>query len=122
MHRYILGMVMLAGCSPQAPELRYQSTLMAKTNGVAMSEDGLSSFAAMSGTTCSIDTRWGCVTGDEDLPTTEERVLDHHDGITLASTVEGLHLMSTEGWVENNQIERVIRNARLTQHLSLIHI
>lgn len=72
-------------------EIRHTATLQSQTDGVVLSEDGFDSFAAMSGTTCTIDTAWGCPTRDDDLPTSEERLFDHYRGQTLGGSDLGVH-------------------------------
>lgn len=105
----------LVGCANEN-ELQYRSTLQTQTDGVALSEDGLLAYAAMSGTTCTIDTRWGCPVADEDLPTEEEQVLDHYEGTTLARSARTLHLLRGGAWQADADVEiEGLRTARLTQ-------
>lgn len=87
-----------AGCKSEN-ELRYTATLQAETAGVAMSDDGLDAFAAMAGTTCTIDANWGCPTDDEDLPTEEEQVADHFGHETLGVSSEGVHTITDGVWL-----------------------
>ena len=86
-------------------ELRYTSTLQAETNGVRLSEDGYDGFAAMSGTTCTIDANWGCPVADEDLPTEGEKVVDHHLGTTLATSDVGLHTIDAGKWQQSLDVD-----------------
>ena len=95
-------------------ELRYTSTLQAETAGVALSDDGLDGYAAMSGTTCTIDASWGCPVADEDLPTEEERVEDHYLGLTLGRSAVGLHTIDHGVYRQSLDIpEAAVRSARL---------
>jgi len=96
-------------------ELRYTSTLDADVFGMAMSDDGLRTYAGMSGTTCTIHTGWGCPTADVDLPTKEEVVHDHWEGMTLGSSVLGVHMLQNEARAEDQDIlVEGVRAAKLT--------
>jgi len=88
----------LAAACGSEQELRYTSTLEAETSGLALSERGDAAHAAMSGTTCTIDPEFGCPIADADLPSAEEAVLDHRDGITLGRSPRGLHKVDADGW------------------------
>ncbi|MEO0603281.1 MAG: hypothetical protein AAF211_17715, partial [Myxococcota bacterium] len=55
----ILTALTLVACSP-TEELRFTATLEADVNGLRLTPDGLDAVAAMAGTTCTIDTNWGC--------------------------------------------------------------
>jgi len=97
-------------------ELRFVSTLDAETNGVALSEDGNDGHVGMAGMTCTISTEWGCPVDDADLPTTEERVLDHFEGMTLASSSLAVHQIDADGWRRTDDLEiDGVRAARYTQ-------
>lgn len=87
----------LAACATDN-ELQYRSTLQADTRGVALSDDGLTAYAAMVGTTCAIDTTWGCPVSDQDLPPTDERVVDHYLGKTLAQGDGELYFLDGDVW------------------------
>ena len=104
---------MAVGCGTEN-ELQYRSSLDAETHGVALSHDGLDSYAAMVGTTCTIDTAWGCPTADEDLPTEDERVTDHYRGTTLAVSDEGVHLLRGAVWDGETSALAQVRTAKLT--------
>jgi hypothetical protein len=96
-------------------ELRFVSTLDATTYGVALSEDGNNSHVGMSGMTCTVSTEWGCPVDDADLPTEEERVLDHFEGLTLASSTGAVHQIDADGWRRTDDIEvDGVRAARYT--------
>lgn len=96
-HGLAVVCLMASACASEN-ELRYTSTLQAQTNGVALSEDGLDSFAAMAGVTCTIDTNWGCPTEDVDLPTTEEKLVDHWAGETIGTSSQGVHIIEDGVW------------------------
>lgn len=113
-HVLLLASATLVGCAIEN-ELRYTATLDATTHGVVLSDDGLESFAAMSGTTCTIDPRWGCPTDDADLPTEEETVVDHHGGVTLGRSAVGVHTITGSAWdAADDLILPDVRVARLT--------
>lgn len=116
MRRGALALVLLAGACTTEGELSYTSTLQAETQGVRLSYDGLDAYAAMSGTTCQIDTSWGCPTADADLPTDDERVSDHFDGLTLAVSDAGVHVISdTQEWLQADDLAiDDVRDAKLT--------
>jgi hypothetical protein len=99
--RYGFAFCLLASACASESELRYTSTLQAETRGLALSEDGLDSFAAMSGVTCTIDTNWGCPTEDVDLPTLQERLTDHWNGQTLGVSEQGVHVIDHGVWLED---------------------
>ncbi|MBX2802350.1 MAG: hypothetical protein KTR31_32010 [Myxococcales bacterium] len=105
--RSIVGLGVVAtlatACQPEN-ELRFTSTLDLQTNGVVLTDDGLDAHGGMVGTTCTIDVNWGCPTEDADLPTDEERVLDHHRGTTLASSSEGLHVIRSQAWQQEEDL------------------
>lgn len=102
------------GCQVEN-ELQYRSTVRAETDGVVLSRDGLNAFAAMAGTTCTLDTRWGCAVDDQDLPTDEERIFDHFDGVTLAVSADDLHFMDGGTWTAGADVHvEGIQSARLT--------
>jgi hypothetical protein len=115
--RYGFAVVCLwaSACASES-ELRYTSTLQAETRGVALSEDGLDSFAAMSGVTCTIDTNWGCPTEDVDLPTTEERLTDHWNGQTVGVSAQGVHVIDHGVWLGDADREvSEVRTAALSE-------
>jgi len=85
-------------------ELRFVSTLDAETNGVVLADDGNNTHVGMEGMTCTVSTEWGCPIDDADLPTTEERVLDHFEGQTLATSIGGLHTIDSTGWQRDADI------------------
>lgn len=87
----------LAACATDN-ELQYRSTLQADTRGVALSDDGLTTYAAMVGTTCAIDTNWGCPVSDENLPPDDEQVVDHYQGRTLAQGDGSLYFLDGDTW------------------------
>ncbi len=97
-------------------ELVHLSSTETTTDGLALSEDGTQSFAAMAGTTCVLDARVGCPIADEDLPTEDEQVLDHFEGETLALSAHTLHFMDGGHWDKGADIEvPSLRQARLTR-------
>jgi hypothetical protein len=110
----VAACLLAAGCKSEN-ELRYTATLQAETSGVAMSDDGLDGFAAMSGTTCTIDVNWGCPTDDEDLPTEQEQVVDHLGHQTIGVSPEGMHSIVDGKWNVDADIPVVgLRTANLT--------
>ena len=86
-----------AGCGVEN-DLRFTSSLQSQTRGVALSDVGLDAYAGMIGSTCTIDTNWGCPTSDTDLPSDEEQVVDHLGGDTLGVSPEGLHIIRGTAW------------------------
>ncbi|MEM6927846.1 MAG: hypothetical protein AAF602_13020 [Myxococcota bacterium] len=115
--RLLIPIVGLAavGCASET-QFVYRSTVITETDGVAMSDDGLTSFAAMGGLTCALDVRWGCPTTEDDLPTDEEQVLDHLDGLTLATSAETtLHFMDGGAWNPDRDMDvPSLKTARLS--------
>lgn len=104
----------VAACQSEN-ELRHTATLQAETSGVALSDDGLDGFAAMSGTTCTIDVNWGCPIADVDLPTVEDRVLDHWGDTTLGGSPDGVHQISGGTWNTDADLPMSdLRTARLS--------
>lgn len=93
----LMAIAMATACNTGG-ELRYASTLTSQTRGLALSESGIDAHVGMIGTTCTIDVNWGCPTSDADLPSDEERVLDHHDGVTLGSSPTALHIIRDAAW------------------------
>lgn len=73
-----IAMLTLAACAPNedASDFEYQTTFNKRTNGLILHEDGDSGHAGMFGTNCPFDTRSGNVTGDYDLPGTDEDIQD----------------------------------------------
>ncbi|MEZ4315932.1 MAG: hypothetical protein R3F61_00435 [Myxococcota bacterium] len=121
MRNPILALVLLSAACTSENELRYTATLRADTNGVALSDDGLDAYAAMSGTTCRIDTSWGCPTSDADLPTDHERVVDHWKGVTLGATEQGVHTILGQAWLQEVDLEIAeVHSARLTDAGTLV--
>jgi hypothetical protein len=110
----LMAATLLAAACASENELRYTATLQAETNGVVLSDDGLDGYAAMSGTTCTIDVNWGCPIADEDLPTVGEAVVDHHGEVTLCVSEQGLHTIRDGVWDETDDIQVAeIRTGRL---------
>jgi hypothetical protein len=110
----LMAATLLAAACASENELRYTATLQAETNGVVLSDDGLDGFAAMSGTTCTIDVNWGCPIADQDLPTVDEAVVDHHGEVTLGVSEEGVHTIRGGLWDEGSDIPVAgIRTGRL---------
>ncbi len=108
------------GCATDY-DLRYLSSLDAETDGVVLSDDGIDAYAAMSTTTCEIDTTWGCPTSDVDLPTDGERVVDHWHGQTLGATEMGVHVIEGQIWQQPFDLELAgVREARLTSVGTLV--
>lgn len=93
----LLASLLFTGCAVEN-ELRYNATLEARTSGVVITDDGLTAWASMEGTTCAIDPRWGCPTIDVDLPTDGEQIVDHHAGRTLGRSAVGVHTLSGSAW------------------------
>lgn len=105
----------LIGCTSEH-ELQFRSTVVTQSDGVAMSDDGLTSYAAMEGLTCALDVRWGCPTVEDDLPTDDERVLDHLEGTTLATSDAKLHFMNGGTWDPAQDLDVTdLRTARLSR-------
>jgi len=101
----IIAVIAIAASACQSEnELRFVSTLDAVTNGVVFTEDGNDSHVGMEGMTCTISTEWGCPIDDADLPTQEERILDHFEGVTLASSVAAVHKIDSEGWLRTEDV------------------
>jgi len=99
--RTIVVCALIAACTGACAienELQYTATLEAPTNGIALSEDGLDGTAGMVGMTCTIDAMFGCPTEDIDLPTDDERVMDHFLGRTLGRSDLGLHTIDAGGY------------------------
>lgn len=94
---FLIVVLAMTACQTEN-ELRHTATLQAETNGLALSDDGDDAFAAMSGTTCTVDANWGCPIDDADLPTGEEFVADHYKGVTLGISTRGLHRIERDGW------------------------
>lgn len=116
---FLVALPML-GCTVEN-DLRYLSTLPAQTHGVVLSEDGIESYVAMNGTTCTIETAWGCPTEDVDLPSQREQILDHFEGRTLARSPEGLHLLDGLAWDPAADLEVAdVHAARLTHGGALV--
>lgn len=102
-------------------ELVYRSTLPVTTRGVAMSEDGIDSYVAMRGTTCTISTAWGCAVVDVDLPTEQEKIVDHYQGKTLAQSAVGIHHLTGSAWdAASDLVIEQVRIARLSSFGSLV--
>ncbi len=111
----IAACAILASACQSENELRFVSTLDAETNGVRLDEDGINAHAGMAGATCTVSTEWGCPIDDADLPTTEERVLDHFEGMTLASSVGAVHQIDADGWRRGEDVDiSLVRAARYT--------
>lgn len=109
----VVACVGLGACAVDN-ELQYRSTVSAETRGVALSDDGLTSYAAMVDTTCALDTHWGCSVNDENLPTDDERVVDHYDGRTLAQSADRLFWMNGDTWNGDEAEVPQLRAARLS--------
>jgi len=110
----ILAGLAAVGCTSEH-ELQFRSTVVTESDGVALSDDGLTSYAAMNGLTCALDVRWGCPTIEDDLPTDEEQVLDHLDGTTLAASASTLHFMEGGSWDPSRDLAvPSLRTARLS--------
>lgn len=107
------------GCAQNASELRHTATLDAETDGVVLSYDGTDAWAAMRGTTCTIDTSWGCPTQDLDLPTEDEHIVDAFEGTTLATSSQGVYILEGGAWVDTLDLEGV-RTARITHEGVLV--
>ncbi len=103
MHRLIsvLAVGVLATACQTESDLRFTSTLASPTRGVALTESGFDAHVGMIGTTCTIDTNWGCPTADADLPSDEEMILDHYLGDTLGASPEGAHIIRASAWQED---------------------
>lgn len=73
-----LALLILAACSPtdDASDFAYETTFNKRTNGVILHEDGDSGHAGMFGTNCPFDVESGAVTGDYDLPGSDEEIQD----------------------------------------------
>lgn len=111
---FLLAATTLVGCAIEN-ELRYTATLESMTDGVVFTDDGLDSIAAMAGTTCTIDPRWGCPTDDVDLPTDGEQIVDHYAGLTLGRSAVGVHTLTGSAWdAANDLVLDEVRVARLT--------
>ncbi|MEZ4322714.1 MAG: hypothetical protein R3F61_34925 [Myxococcota bacterium] len=117
-----LVVLALSACSaPQdASDFQYRSTFDKRTNGVVLHEDGEGGHAGMYGTNCPFDTNTGAVTGDYDLPGSDEDVQDGEETelgeITLAAVIPGtVHVLDKTGGVYTHvpvTIDRVVE-ARL---------
>lgn len=115
-HGALLLTLLAGACSTGDGELQYTSTLEAQTRGVVLSYDGLDAFAAMGDTTCRVDTTWGCPTADADLPSEDEWILDHFDGLTLAASDVGVHTLDgSQAWLTDLDVTvDGVRDAKLT--------
>ncbi|MEN0062073.1 MAG: hypothetical protein AAGA48_07950 [Myxococcota bacterium] len=91
------------GCA-SSDELRFTSTLDAEVNGLRLTANGLDAVAAMAGTTCTIDTNWGCPVADADLPTEAERIVDLFEGTTVATTDDGVHIIRDSEWIKSEDM------------------
>ena len=109
-----------SGCTSEN-DLRFMSTLENDTNGVVLSRDGLDAHAGMFGMTCTIDTSWGCPVTDTDLPTEDERVVDHVNTTTLAVSSEGLHIIRDTAWRSDEDVAiSAVRSAKLLDNATLM--
>lgn len=116
----IAAVLLTVGCATEN-ELRFMSTLPAQTRGVVMSEDGIESYVAMRGTTCTITTTWGCPTLDTDLPTEQEEIVDHYEGRTLAQSALGVHYLTGSAWdAADDLLLTDVRIARLSNTGALV--
>ncbi len=97
-------LLLVTGCTMET-ELRYLSTVPTEVNGLVFSEDGVEAYVAMQGTTCTIETAWGCPVADVDLPTEEEKIVDHHQGRTLAVSARGVHQLVEGAWKRSADLE-----------------
>lgn len=103
----LLGVVALAsGCAALDSDLQYRGTLdNTVTNGVVLFEDGSGGHAAMSGTTCEIETNGGIQNDVEIIEGQDEEILDgSKDGdgsVVLARTRGQLHIMTQGSIVED---------------------
>lgn len=81
--------VLAAGCAaePVDAPIRYGSTLARSTSGLVLHETGERGHAGMSGTNCPFETRFGRVTGDYDLPDSDEEVQDGGESVLGDETV-----------------------------------
>lgn len=60
--------------------------------------------------------RWGCPTVEDDLPTDQERVLDHLGGTTLATSSSTLHFLDGGAWDPERDVEvPALKTARLSE-------
>lgn len=105
----LLTLAAMAACTPNN-ELAFRSSLTSQTRGLALSESGLDAHVGMIGTTCTIDTNWGCPTSDADLPSDQEMVLDHFGGDTLGSSPEALHVIRAAAW--QSDLDIAVPNVR----------
>ncbi|MFT7519848.1 MAG: outer membrane protein assembly factor BamB [Kiritimatiellia bacterium] len=93
-----------AACSSAEVHLDYQSTLWSETRGLVLHDEGDLGHAAMWDTTCEFDVNTGEVTGDVDLPTNSESVLDTLDGKVLARSSQGLHTVAGTQWLQGQDV------------------
>lgn len=117
-----LSLLLLSACStPDGTDIQYLSTFDAGTRGLVLHEEGDGGHAGMFGSNCPFDTSTGQVTGDYDLPDSDEDVQDGEPtslgDITLAAVIPGtVHVLDkTDGEYTHVPIEvSGVREARLT--------
>ncbi len=103
----------LTACTaPQdASDFEYRATFDKRTRGVVLHEDGEGGHAGMFGTNCPFDTRTGQVTGDYDLPDSDEDIQDGEEtllgDVSLAAIIPGtIHVLDkTDGIYTHVPIE-----------------
>ncbi len=88
-------LVIASACRSEQVFVQERTSLWAETRGVALSGNGSLVHAAMMDTTCEFDAATGQLTGDWDMPTDAERIVDGYGGAVLGQSSEGLHLVST---------------------------
>ncbi len=111
---------MTVACSSEN-ELLYTATLGMETNGLALSGDGLDAHAGMAETTCTIDTNWACPTADVDLPTDDEKILDHFGNTTLGASSEGVYMIREAAWQQSEDLPiAFVRGASLVEAGTLV--
>lgn len=118
----VVPVLALAACAgPLDTAIVHESTLQQATKGLVLHEDGLRGHAGMFSTNCPFETTQGSVTGDYDLPGSDEDVQDGGTSSLGAETVvltmsDVVHLLekSTGDYVHERHPWTGVRDVRLT--------
>ncbi|MCB9796692.1 MAG: hypothetical protein H6741_28670 [Alphaproteobacteria bacterium] len=98
----LLTLTACASGPQEGTAITWRSTFEGSTKGLVLHKDGDAGHAGMFGTNCPFDTWTGQVTGDYDLPDSDEDVQDGEEtelgGITLAAVIPGtVHVLDKTG-------------------------
>jgi hypothetical protein len=98
------AVLLSTACAPsqEAGDFQFRATFDKQTRGVVLHEDGEGGHAGMFGTNCPFDTRTGQVTGDYDLPDSDEDIQDGEEtllgDVSLAAIIPGtIHVLDKTG-------------------------